>query len=527
MNLKILITTLVYLCISSFLYGQDKKIYIKKQNTNFETLLQNLEKNENIRFFYNSESIPDIRINMDEDSVLLYQLLINNLSRHGISVSSDNRGNYFLFKNFNLQTNVDDVVNNKYININYTEDIEREQKSNYIKSYESFISENVFIGSKGFVNKKEKVRLSGIVSDDMNQSPVYQARIAIAENNKSVLTNQSGFYELELKPGVYTVSVSSMRTYDKTYKVTIQNDGQLNIPLQTKLYAIDEITISANQNDNVKSTTMGFEKISAKSIKELPSILGEKDIVKIALLLPGVQTIGELSSGFNVRGSPADQNIFYINDLPIYNSSHVFGLFTSFNGDAIDEFNFYKSNLPIEYGGHLASIFDIKTKKGNTKNFSARGGIGPTSGRILVEGPLKKDSSSYLISLRSSYSDWLLNLIENPDINNSSISFYDALFDISTYMGKKDKLDLFFYSSNDLSDLAFGIRNQYSNLGSSVKWTHVFNEKFKSELSLLKSRYFYDEENYEIEYLGYKHSFDLNHNESKLKFGYFLIGPPI
>ncbi|MBK6285418.1 MAG: Plug domain-containing protein [Draconibacterium sp.] len=220
------------------------------------------------------------------------------------------------------------------------------------------------------------------------------------------------------------------------------------------------------------------------AIKELPVVLGEKDVVKIVLLLPGVQSVGEISSGFNVRGSPSDQNMFYINDLPIYNSSHLFGLFTTFNSDAIGEFKFYKNSIPIEYGGQLSSILILI--KRNNKNFSAMGGIGLTSARVLAEGPLEKEKSSYLVSFRSSYSDWLLNQVDNLDVQNSAASFQDALMDFSLQLNKSNKLGLFFYGSRDYADLAFGIENEYSNLGTDIKWTHTFNEKLSSELNLQK-----------------------------------------
>ena len=268
---------------------------------------------------------------------------------------------------------------------------------------------------------------------------------------------------------------------------------------------------------------MGFEKITTKSIKELPAVLGEQDIVKVALMLPGVQTVGEVSSGFNVRGSPADQNMFYINNLPVYNSSHLFGLYTTFNSDAINELKFYKGNIPIEYGGNLSSIFDIMVKNGNYEKFSARGGIGVLSSRALVEGPILSDSSnSYLISVRSTYSDWLLKQIKNVDIQNSTASFYDALMNFSYQINKKNKVNIFLYGSKDFADLAFGIKNRYENLGVSTKWSHHFNKKLNSELYFAKARYYYNLESHAIDYLGYKNSFELNHNEAKLKFKYFL-----
>src|SRR5690606_13163559 len=144
---------------------------------------------------------------------------------------------------------------------------------------------------------------------------------------------------------------------------------------------------------------------------------------------------------------------------------------------AIGEFKFYKNSIPIEYGGQLSSIFDIDVKKGNNKYFSAMGGIGPTSARVLAEGPLGKDKSSYLVSFRSSYSDWLLNRVDNLDVQNSAASFQDALMDFSLQLNKSNKLGLFFYGSRDYADLAFGIENDYSNLGTDIKWTHTFSEK--------------------------------------------------
>lgn len=523
MKFKILIIYVIFFIIPSLVKGQRKDIYVKKQVGNLQTIIDSVEKSNSIRIFNFIERISDNIISIKEDSITFIDLFHRYLSMSGINFSTDNDGNYFLSQNYTIETNVDELFTNKYdISHKILEDTIGQKQNNYLEAYKSFISENIIIGKKNYLSTNKKGHLSGVVTDKSDNSPLNQVKLTISELRKSILTNKSGFYEFYIPVGTYTIVVSSMIMHEKVYKVTIQDDGKLNIPLQIKSYEIDEITISANQNDNVKSTNMGFEKITTKSIKELPSILGEKDIVKVALLLPGVQTIGELSSGFNVRGSPADQNIFYINDMPIYNSSHVFGLFTAFNGDAISEFKFYKSNLPIEYGGHLSSIFDIKAKKGNRHNFSARGGIGPTSGRVLIEGPIWKNKISYLLSLRSSYSDWLLSLIKNPDINNSSISFYDALVNVSGAINKKNDIDLFLYNSNDFSDLAFGIKNQYSNIGTSLKWRHSFNDKLKSEFSLVKSNYSFSEENNEIKYLGYKHSFMLNHNEAKLLIKYNL-----
>ncbi len=518
MKIKLIIICVIFFKISFSAFGQNDVIYLKKQTNNIKTILNEVEKNKKVHFFFEQNSFPNDLVEINTDSIPLISFLQENLSKYKLKISTDNNGNYFILKDFTLHTNINNIFNKEYdFAKNTTVSSEEILIENNIKTSQDFISKTITIGKNKY-SKKQIISLSGIVFDIADKTPVNQVKLTIVELKKSVLTNKTGFYEFKIPPGTYTITISSMIMHEKAYKVNIYEDGKLNIPLQIKSYEIDEITISANQNDNVKSSNMGFEKITAKAIKELPSILGEKDIVKVALLLPGVQTIGELSSGFNVRGSPSDQNVFYINNMPIYNSSHVFGLFTAFNGDAISEFKFYKSNLPIEYGGHLSSIFDIEAKKGNKNNFSARGGIGLTSARVLIEGPLWKEKISYIVSLRSSYSDWLLSLIKDPDVSNSSISFYDALININGFISKNNKIDVFAYNSNDLSDLAFGIKNEYSNIGASLKWTHSFSDKFKSECNFINSKYSFTEENSEIKYLGYKHSFDLNHNEFKLLF---------
>ena len=519
-----------FVITASSLFGQEKEknIYVKTQSLSWDKFSKYIEIENNVRFFYNRESIPNIVIIVKNDSVLLEQVLKESFSSYGINVSKDENGNYFLFKDFLINRNLDNLFpENQQKNTKQKETESTNTDTEYLTTHQDFISESVVIGSNGngngHRNGNEKVLISGYVTNFSDGDIIPQARLKINETNTNVITNSSGYYEIQLKPGTYTLTANSLGMYEKNYKLTVVSNGQLNIPLKTKSFLLDEAVVSANRNHNVRSTTMGFEKITAKSIKELPVVLGEPDIIKVALLLPGVQTIGEISSGFNVRGSPADQNMFYINDLPIYNSSHLFGLYTTFNSDAVNAFEFYKNNIPIEYGGHLSSIFDIEAKKGNTENFSARGGIGPLSSRILVEGPIKKDSSSsYLISYRSTYSDWLLNQIDNVDIKNSSASFYDALMNFSFRLTKKDIIAIFLYGSNDLADLAFGIKSKYTNLGASMKWTHVFNKKLVSELDIVKSQYYYDTESYEIAYLGYKNSFELNHNEAKLKFKYYL-----
>lgn len=508
--------------------GKEGPVYLKRQKVNWGTFVKNTEKENNIRIFYDPEGFPDVQIEIKNDSTLLDEALKDVFGGYGLALSTDNSGNYFLFKGFSLKGPVGDLFFRPLVQAQSEEGeaiVDQDSPTpdgEYLKTYGDFINERIVIGSAKNGKKKEKVLLSGVVTNSGDKSPIQQALLKIAEAGKTAITDVSGNYNIQLEPGTYTLTVSSLGMFERNYRLTLLSDGKLNIALKTKSFLLEEAEVLANRNNNVTSTTMGFERITEKAIKELPAILGEKDVVKTVLLLPGVQSVGEISSGFNVRGSPADQNMFYINDLPVYNSSHLFGLFTTFNSDAISEFNFYKNNIPIEYGGQLSSIFDIDVKKGNNKYFSTRGGIGPTSARVLVEGPIKKENSSYLVSVRSTYSDWLLKQVDDLDVKNSAASFNDALLDFSLNLNKNNNLDLFFYGSSDYADLSFGIKNDYSNLGAAIKWTHLFNKNLTGELALVKSRYAYKEENSEIGYLSNKHSFGLNHTELKAGLKYDL-----
>ncbi|HRX12500.1 MAG TPA: TonB-dependent receptor, partial [Draconibacterium sp.] len=525
---SILIILLFSLYSSGFIFGQEKKltVYLKKQNTGWEEFVKKIEQENNVRFFYEADSIPKVTIVVEKDSLQLEEVLRKSFAGYGLSISSDQQGNYFIFKNFVLKPSVNSifakssVAGEKSVLQTIADTKTEGVENDYLKTYQEFIAENLIVGSNGHGNKTQKVKVNGKVTNADDGTPLPQARLFIPEINKNFISNISGYYEMELLPGNYTLVVSSLGMYEKSIKLTILSSGEADVQLHVKSFLLNEATVTGMRNENISAPTMGVERLTQMAIKELPVVLGEKDVVKIVLLLPGVQSVGEISSGFNVRGSPSDQNMFYINDLPVYNSSHLFGLFTTFNSDAIGEFKFYKNSIPIEYGGQLSSIFDIDVKKGNNKNFSAMGGIGLTSARVLAEGPLEKEKSSYLVSFRSSYSDWLLNQVDNLDVQNSAASFQDALMDFSLQLNNSNKLGLFFYGSRDYADLAFGIENEYSNLGADIKWTHTFNEKLSSELNFAKSQYAYEEANTEIEYLANKHSFDLNHNELKLSFRY-------
>jgi hypothetical protein len=253
-------------------------------------------------------------------------------------------------------------------------------------------------------------------------------------------------------------------------------------------------------------------------MKEVPVVLGEKDVLKIVQLLPGVQNAGEGSSGFNVRGGTADQNMFYINNISIYNTSHLFGFFTSFSPDVVSDFSLYKNSVPAKYGGRIASIFNITTRQGNKNNFFAQGGISPITAHLAIEGPIIKEKVSFVASGRSTYSDWILKRLNDYDLQNSNASFNDFTAGIDAKINPNNNLNLFFYTSSDRFSLSTKNDYKYSNTGGSLRWDHRFSKDLSSDFSLSTSDYQFSNTDKNNISEAYSHEYELRHTEARADF---------
>jgi hypothetical protein len=305
------------------------------------------------------------------------------------------------------------------------------------------------------------------------------------------------------------------------YGLKVLSDGYLTIELEDDLIELQEITVVDKRRGNVEGMLMGFERITTKSMKEIPVVLGEKDLLKIAQMLPGVQNVGEGSSGFNVRGGSADQNMFYINNISIYNTSHLFGFFTAFSPDIISDFSLYKNNIPAKFGGRIASIFEINTREGNKKNFFAQGGISPITGHLAIEGPIVKEKVTFVASARSTYSDWILRRIKDNDISRSNASFYDGTLGINAELNENNKVKVFLYQSSDNFSLSTRNDYTYSNTGGSIAWKHKFSSAFNSDFSVSSSLYQFENIDKNNITEAYTQDYYINHSEARADF-YFL-----
>lgn len=488
----------------------------------WNNFVKKTEANYDVKFYYHPDSIPDIKINVHRDSASLLSVLNRNLRQKQFFASMDAYGHIFITKNYKINTMVtegffDAVQPEEEID---TADVKKAVDTEYLKTRKEYVTRKVTIGSKKKGIGSKYFTVSGYVTHAKDGSPIIGGTIYVKELETGTATGDDGYYQMKLRKGNYTFVYNSIDSKEQTYQATGYSDGKLDVVLDPDLVELDEVEIFSGRDDNVRGIQMGYIKLDAKNIKEIPVVLGERDILKVALLMPGVQTVGEGSSGFNVRGSPADQNMFYLSKIPVYNSSHFFGFFSAFNPDVVDEFTLYKSNIPAYYGGRLSSIFDIDGKNGNQENFSARGGISPITARLMVEGPIAKGKLSYLAGIRATYSDWVLKMVKDPDIQNSNAYFGDAVINLTYNVNKKNRISLYGYFSRDNADLSNQTKFMYENLGGALSWFHIFSNKLNMELSLDVSNYSFEEQNQELEIAAYNQNYALRHNEIDLRFNY-------
>jgi hypothetical protein len=301
-------------------------------------------------------------------------------------------------------------------------------------------------------------------------------------------------------------------------RMEVFSDGDFRVEMHPAVIALDEVQIMGEQYREINTTDVGVERFSMNSLKQVPVFMGERDVIKISKLLPGITSAGEASVGVNVRGGNVDQNIFYINRLPVYNTSHLFGFFSAFNSDMIRDFSIYKGHVPVNYGGRLSSVFDIITRKGNNKAFTAHAGISPVSAHATVEGPIKKDHSSYLISGRSSYSDWILQRMEDPLIRDSEAFFYDFAGSLNFQPNDKNSVNIFYYQSKDDFKYSTLSDYEYANQGGSVSWEKHISPALTSKLTGTSSFYRFSNTDQSETSRAYTHEYMLNHNELVSEF---------
>ena len=344
----------------------------------------------------------------------------------------------------------------------------------------------IFFSLIGFT--QEKVTLSGKVIDSNNNETLIGVLVEIPVLKFSTFTNEYGFFSLTVPPGSYTIQARTIGYETKNIQISIQENSKITIEIAANAKELAAVVVSKNPSRiNIHKPEMSVNKIAISTLKKMPAILGEIDILKSITTLPGVTNAGEGQSGFNVRGGAADQNLILLDEATVYNSSHLFGFFSVFNADAIKDLKLYKGGIPARFGGRVASVLDIYQKEGNSKTYNLSGGIGLISSRLMAEGPLVKDKGSFLVAGRSSYAHLFLKLTNNKN----SAYFYDLNTKLSYKLNDNNKLYLSGYFGRDVFSLNTSFVNTYGNTVFNLRWNHLFSDKLFSNASMIYSDYYY------------------------------------
>ncbi|MDN3547263.1 TonB-dependent receptor [Mucilaginibacter aquaedulcis] len=339
-----------------------------------------------------------------------------------------------------------------------------------------------------------KFTISGTITSKQSGETMIGATVRVANGAQGTSSNGYGFYSLTLPAGDHQLIVSAIGQKTVMIPISLTADKKLNIALEDNAQELQTVTITATPQGgrDLKSPQMGVEKLSIKEINDIPVLLGEHDVIKTIQLLPGIKSAGEGSGGFYVRGGATDQNLLLLDEATVYNASHLLGFFSTFNSDAIKNVSIYKGDMPAQYGGRLSSVIDIKMNDGNNQQFGVSGGIGLIAARLNVEGPIQKGKSSFLISARRTYADVFLKFAKDTTINRSQLYFYDINAKANYILGDKDRLYVSGYFGKDVlsADNVNGIN--WGNTTATLRWNHIFNNRFFSNTSFIYSNYDYE-----------------------------------
>ena len=366
------------------------------------------------------------------------------------------------------------------------------------------------------VYSQEKFTLSGTIIEEETGETLFGVNVLVPALQTGTVTNQYGFYSLTLPAGEYEVVYSSIGFVTTTLKISLSKNVKGDLEMRTDTESLDEVVIEADgEKLNIRSSQMSANKLSANTIKKIPVVLGEVDVIKSLTMLPGVTSAGEGASGFNVRGGAADQNLILLDEATLYNSSHLFGFFSVFNPDAIKDLTLYKGGIPARFGGRISSVLDIYQKDGNKREYHASGGIGLVASRLLLEGPIKKDTASFLLGGRSSYAHLFLPLFDNDNI----AYFYDLNTKVSYNLNENNRLFLSGYFGRDVFRISDSFGNSFGNTTINLRWNYLFSEKLFSNLSLIYSDYYFG---LELKFVEFKFDSGIKNFNLKYDFIHYL-----
>lgn len=469
---------------------QQPLVSFQSDSASFQSFVNELERQTDYHFYFDKRYTDSIQVMLDVRQVPLKEALDKVLQETELHYNIYNQS-IFITHDRQILTelpvgflNEPQRGENK-VDFDFSDFEEQEQRKRQAE-------EKLYTVGKRTTNMQGTVHLTGVLRDSKNGEPLIGAAVFVENPMIGVATDQFGTYSISLPKGRHIIKIKSVGMKPTHRYVMLYDNGKLDIDVEEDITPLKEVVVESDRDVRVTSMQMGVEKLDIKTMKNMPQVLGETDVMKIVLTLPGVQSVGEGTSGLNVRGGATNQNLILYNDATVYNPSHLFGFFSTFNPNVLKNVELYKSGIAAEYGGRLSSVMDVRAREGNLKKFTTTGGISPVTARLTFEGPIIKEQTSFLLAFRSTYSNWILRQLDSKELQNSTAAFYDINASINHKLNRNNQIYFSAYGSQDKFSLNSDTLYRYSDKNASLKWTHAFSEKLFSVVTGSMSDYSYE-----------------------------------
>jgi hypothetical protein len=519
-----------YLCLLCVIFygpafsqsAHEKQIDVNFQQAPIRQVVSDIESKTNYRFYYNPADVDSMRITLQVTqkpvSYILEQALKGTRRYYVISGQE-----IFITKGREIKTELSEGFFSNEVQVAAKQQtVESFTLTDAKKVVEATAENKVYqIGvNNGAV--KGNLTLSGYVRNIKTGDVLTGSTIVVQNENSGANTDDFGHYVLRLPAGKHILTIRALGMKDAQRQIILNADGQINIEMQERVTTLKEVIVSADRAAmNVQSAELGATRLSIATIKNIPALFGEADVLRVVLTLPGVTSVGEATTGFNVRGGSADQNLILLNDATIYNPAHFFGFFSAFDPDVVKDIELYKSSIPEKYGGRLSSVLDVTNREGNKNKYTGSAGIGLLTSRLSVEGPIDSGKTSFIFGGRTTYANYLLKLLPS-EYKNSRASFYDLTFGISHQINEKNNIYLNAYASHDNFRLNSDTTYAYSNKTISIKWKHNYSDKLYSVITAGYDDYEYSVASDANPVNAYQFKFNIGQANFKTDFSYFL-----
>lgn len=448
----------------------------------FERFAARIESESDFKFYYKKEDVENLQVNLQANDSDIKMILSQVFAETGLTYSIDTSNRIWVTKGQRIQIDFP---------ADYFQVQERQDNlASAGDSLSAFDKNKRFVIGKSSDSPQSKTAiLSGVVTSVESGKAMNGAIVLEKIDYNQIATDQNGKYQLTLPKGRHTIWVQNIGGFQEQRQIDLKGDGVLNMSIEETILSLDEVVVSSGALSNVNKLDMGVQSITIAEVKRLPSVMGEVDVLKGILIMPGVNTVGEATSGFNVRGGAADQNLILYGNSTIFNPTHAFGFFSAFNADIVNGVELYKGSIPVNYGGRLSSVLQVDPNFGRSEKIGGSGGIGILTSRLSLDGPIGK-KTNFMVGGRTTYSNWALDLLDDDaDLNDSKITFYDINANIQHKLNEKNTLELTAYISQDDFQFDPDTTYSYKNVNVALGWEHFFNDELEGRFSVGSDNY--------------------------------------